>query len=123
MMQQAPVAQAPINQTQSTYGGMSGYGMNTFGGINFMQKPMYQQPISETVQGKQRAQEAVPAFDEAAFEQAFLQAEAEAAQEALAEVEQRAAEVAPAVSDAAVYDRPGEMDPLLLRVRETRPGV
>lgn len=102
---------------------MPGYATNIFGGSHFMQTPMYQQTISETAQGKQRAQEAVPTFDEAAFEQAFLQAEAEAAQEALAEVEQRAAEVTPAVPEAAVYDRPGEMDPLLLRVRETRPGV
>lgn len=89
-----------------------------------MQTPMYQHaPTSEVAQGKQRAQEAMPAFDEAAFERAFLQAEAEAQQELQVEAEQHNAETAQANPQPLSYDRPGETDPLLLRIRETRPGV
>lgn len=124
MRQQTPVAQAPAIQPQPQYGGMSGYSMGGFAGNTFMQTPMYQQPaVSEVAQGKQRAQDAVPAFDEAAFEQAFLQAEAEAAQDLLAESEQQNAHAAQAVPAAMDYDRPGEMDPLLRRMRGTRPAV
>jgi hypothetical protein len=111
MMQQAPAVQAPALQQQNNYGGISGYNMGGFGGQSYMQQPAFQHvPVSQVAQGKQPVQEAVPAFDEAAFEQAFLQAEQEAQQDML---------------DAEVmdYDRPGEMDPLLMRIRETRPGV
>jgi hypothetical protein len=73
---------------------------------------------------KQPMQEAVPAFDEAAFEQAFLQAEQEAQQDVLdVTAEQSGAQTAQANPEVLAYDRPGEMDPLLMRIRETRPGV
>jgi uncharacterized membrane protein len=72
--------------------------------------------MSQTAQGKQRAEEAVPAFDEAAFEQAFAQAQQDMME--VAEAEQRQAET----SQAANLERPGETDPLLQRIRETRPG-
>jgi hypothetical protein len=117
MMQQAPVAHAPALQQQNTYGGMAGYNMGGFGGPAYMQSPAFQHaPVSQIAQGKQPVQEAIPAFDEAAFEQAFLQAEQEAQQE----LQNVAAEADP---EAMGYDRPGELDPLLLRIRETRPGV
>jgi len=87
--------------------------MAAFGGQSFMQTPAFQHaPASQMAQGLQNTQEAVPAFDEAAFEQAFLQAEQEAQQDVL--------DVPAAQSH---YDRSGEMDPLLVRIRETRPGV
>jgi hypothetical protein len=38
-------------------------------------------PMSQTAQGKQRAQEGVPQFDEAAFERAFEMAQQDAMQE------------------------------------------
>lgn len=88
------------------------------------QPAFHNAPASQVAQGKQPAQEAVPAFDEAAFEQAFLQAEQEAQQDLLHDTaEQNAAQTAQAMPEAVVYDRPGEMDPLLLRIRETRPAV
>lgn len=121
MMQQAPVAQAPALQ-QNTYGGMSGYGMGGFAPQPFMQTPSFQNAqVSEVAQGKQRAQEAVPAFDEAAFEQAFAQAQQDMLADA--EAEQKRAEAAQANPEVLGLDRPGEMDPLLIRIRETRPGV
>jgi hypothetical protein len=126
MTQQAPAAQAPaLQQQQNTYGGMSGYQMGAFGGQSYMQSPAFQNaPLSQVAQGNQAAQEAVPAFDEAAFEQAFLQAEQEAQQELLdVAAEQSSAQTAQAHPEAMDYDRPGEMDPLLIRIRETRPGV
>jgi len=89
-----------------------------------MQTPSFQNaPMSQVAQGKQ-PQEAVPAFDEAAFEQAFLQAEQEAQQDMLdVEAEQSRAHAAQANPEVMGYDRPGELDPLLVRIRETRPGV
>jgi hypothetical protein len=115
MNHQAPAVQSPAQQ-QSTYGGMPGYNMGGFGGQSFMQTPAFHNaPVSQAALGKQPMQEAMPAFDEAAFEQAFLQAEQEAQQD-LDQSAQASAEVLD-------YDRPGEMDPLLMRIRETRPGV
>lgn len=124
-MQQAPATHAPALQQQSTFGAMPNYSMGGFGGQSYMQPPAFHNaPLSQTVQGKQPMQEAVPAFDEAAFEQAFLQAEQEAQQDLLHHAaEQSAAQTDQAVPEAMVYDRPGEMDPLLMRIRETRPGV
>jgi hypothetical protein len=85
---------------------------------------MHNAPASQIAQGKQPMQEAVPAFDEAAFEQAFLQAEQEVQQEtADLAAEQNRAQEAQANAEVMDYDRPGEMDPLLQRIRETRPGV
>jgi hypothetical protein len=87
-----------------------------------MQSPAFHSAhVSQVAQGKQPAQET---FDEAAFEQAFLQAEQEAQQHMLdVTAEQSSAETTQANPEVMVYDRPGEMDPLLMRIRETRPGV
>jgi len=118
LRQQAPVAQAPTLQ-QNTYGGMSGYNMGGFGGQAYMQAPSFQNAqVSEIAQGKQRAQDDVPAFDEAAFEQAFAQAQQDMME--VAEAEQVHTQPAQEALD---LDRPGEMDPLLQRIRETRPAV
>ncbi|KAF2833000.1 hypothetical protein CC86DRAFT_364995 [Ophiobolus disseminans] len=116
MTQQAPATHAPALHQQNTYGGMSGYNMGAYGGQSFMQAPAFQHaPVSQV---------AVPAFDEAAFEQAFLQAEQEAQQDMLDVVaEQSRAQAAQASPEVMGYDRPGEMDPLLIRIRETRPAV
>ncbi|CAA9958584.1 hypothetical protein PTMSG1_02133 [Pyrenophora teres f. maculata] len=118
LRQQAPVAQSPVMQ-KNTYGGMSGYNMGGFGGQAYMQTPSFQSAqISETAQGKQRAQDDVPAFDEAAFEQAFAQAQQDMMEVASAEQSQ-----AQAASETLNLDRTGEMDPLLRRIQETRPAV
>jgi hypothetical protein len=90
--------QAPAPQPPQTYGGMSGYAMPAFMPPSFQHVP--------SAQNQQRAH-----LDEAAFEQAFQQAEAEDAV------------LSPQPAQAAdEYDRPGERDPLLARIRETRPG-
>lgn len=86
-----------------------------------MQTPNFQTAPVGTLQGKQREQEAIPAFDEAAFEQAFEQAQQDMLEEATAE--QRRLESAQANPEVLGLDRSGEMDPLLIRIRETRPGV
>jgi hypothetical protein len=124
MMQQAPVTQVPAIQQHNTYGGMSGYNMSGYGGQAFMQAPAFQNaPASQIEQEKQPVQEAA-VFDEAAFEQAFWQAEQEAQQDMLdTAAEQSRAQAAHANPEAMGYDRPGELDPLLIRIRETRPGV
>ncbi|KAI4605249.1 hypothetical protein J4E80_010683 [Alternaria sp. BMP 0032] len=118
LRQQAPVAQAPALQ-QTSYGGMSGYNMGGFGGQAYMQTPTFQNAqVSEVAQGKQRAQDDIPAFDEAAFEQAFAQAQ----QDMMETAEAEQVHTQPA-QEALDLDRPGEMDPLLQRIRETRPAV
>jgi hypothetical protein len=71
-----------------------GYQMGGYGEQSFVQTPV------------------APAFDEAAFEQAFAQAEQEAQQDTRG-----------VAAEQSLYDRPGELDPLLMRIRETRPGV
>jgi hypothetical protein len=117
--------QAPAFEQQNAYGGMSGHIMGGFAGPTLMQTPgFHNAPASQVALGKQRAQEATPAFDEAAFEQAFLQAEAQAEQHTLeAAAEQTRIQTAQDNLEAMGYDRPGELDPLLIRIRETRPGV
>jgi hypothetical protein len=124
-MQQAPAVQSPALLQQNTYRGMPAYNAGGFGGQSFMQAPPFHNaPVSQVAQGKQPMQEAVPAFDAAAFEQAFLQAEQEAQQDVLdVTAEQSGAQTAQANPEVLAYDRPGEMDPLLMRIRETRPGV
>lgn len=84
--QQASAVQAPVLQ-QSAFGGMPSYGMAGFAASPYMQTPGFQNavPLSEVAQGKQQAQAAVPAFDEAAFEQAFAQAQQDMLEEAAAE--------------------------------------
>jgi hypothetical protein len=119
LRQQAPAIHAPTMQ-QNTYGGMSGYNMGGFGGQNYMQTPSFQNAqMSDTAQGKQRTQEDIPAFDEAAFEQAFAQAQHDMMEGVEAEQRQQPTQ---AHSEVLNLDRPGEMDPLLQRIRETRPG-
>lgn len=77
MMQQANPVQAPILQQQRNgFTGM-GYGMNS----GFAQ-PNYQHDMGGVAQGKQRVEEQVPHFDEAAFEQAFAQAQEDMIDEA-----------------------------------------
>ncbi|KAJ4320173.1 hypothetical protein N0V94_003534 [Neodidymelliopsis sp. IMI 364377] len=75
--------------------------------------------MSQVAQGKQVAQEA-PVFDEAAFEQAFAQAQKDAFDEA--EAEQKRAESRALNPEVMGVDRPSE-DSLLIRIRETRPAV
>lgn len=77
-------------------------------------------PMSQVAQGKQAMQEPAPAFDEAAFEQAFAQAQQDAFEEA--EAEQKRAQSRAMNPEVMGIDRPSE-DPLLIRIRETRPGV
>jgi hypothetical protein len=95
--------------------------MGGFGGQANMQTTSFQNAqMSGIAQGKQRAQEDVPVFDEAAFEQAFAQAQQDMMEVVEAEQRQQPAQ---AHSESLDLDRPGEMDPLLQRIRETRPGV
>ncbi|KAH7114276.1 hypothetical protein B0J11DRAFT_131419 [Dendryphion nanum] len=77
MSQQQPsLQQAPIQQQHNAFGGMSGSGM-AYMGSGYQQRlgfgAMNGQPMSEVASGKQRAQEAVPQYDEAAFEKAFAE--------------------------------------------------
>ena len=76
--------------------------------------------MSQVAQGKQAVHEAAPVFDEAAFEQAFAQAQQDAFDEA--EAEQKRVQSRAMNPEVMGVDRPSE-DPLLLRIRETRPGV
>lgn len=88
----------------------------------FMQTPGLQTaPMSDVAQGKQRAQEPVPTFDEAAFEQAFAQAHQEMME--VAEAEQQHTQTIQPETEMLDADRESEMDPLLRRIRETRPGT
>ncbi|KAF1930702.1 uncharacterized protein M421DRAFT_356619 [Didymella exigua CBS 183.55] len=121
MRQQSPAAPA---QQQNAFGGMQNYGISGFAGPSYMQNSF--QPsaqLSQVAQGKQTAQG--PAFDEAAFEQAFAQAQQDAFESAEAEA---AAEAQRAQSRAMNPEVMGEFtrtseDPLLIRIRETRPAV
>ncbi len=118
-MQQTPAAPALAQQQQNTYG-MAGYGMSGFGGQSYMQMPSFQPStqMSQVAQGKQAVQGDL-VFDEAAFEQAFAQAQQEAEAEAEANLAHSRAMNPEVMGE---MDRPSE-DPLLLRIRETRPGV
>lgn len=120
LRQQAPAAPA-LAQQQNTFGGMSNYGMSAYAAPSYMQSSAFQPSaqMSQVAQGKQAMQE--PVFDEAAFEQAFAQAQQDALVEA--EMEQKKAHsraMNPEVMG--VEQRPSE-DPLLIRIRETRPAV
>ena len=120
MRQQSPAAPA---QQQTAFNGTQNYGMSGFAAPSYMQNSF--QPstqLSAVAQGKQAVSE--PAFDEAAFEQAFAQAQ----QDSLESADAEAAEAQRAQSRAmnpevmGEFTRPSE-DPLLIRIRETRPGV
>lgn len=93
--------------------------MGGYAGPSYMQPPAFQ-PVSEVAQGKQRVEESIPAFDEAAFEQAFAQAQQDAFE--IAEAQEREAREAQFRAQVE-NERSGELDPLLERIRETRPGV
>ncbi|KAH9865484.1 hypothetical protein J1614_009068 [Plenodomus biglobosus] len=119
MRQQTPVVQAPVIQP-SPYSSMGGYNMGAFGGQqSYMQPPAFQP--SQIAQGKQPVQDTIPAFDEAAFEQAFAQAQQDMMNVATQEQKMEESRQAnPEVLGAS--DRPGEMDPLI-RIRETQPDI
>jgi hypothetical protein len=119
--------QAPAPTQQSSFGGMSGYGQGLGMGMGMGMNmggfagPAYAQTAQ---QAPTQQQHATPAFDEAAFEAAFEQAQRDAAVEAEAQLATEAETAQSTLSaQAASMDRPGETDPLLVRVRETRPGV
>lgn len=121
MTQHGPAAQAPVFQ-QNGVGGMPGYSMPGLARPGFQQSGygmMNGGSMSEVAQGKQRAQEAGPQFDEAAFERAFAdvqQAEEQAFADALRQQETQKGETA-------VDNLPQETeDPALMRIREQRPG-
>jgi hypothetical protein len=121
--------QAPASAQQNSFSGVSGYGqsmgmstgmgMGMGMGMSGFAGPAYTQ---STQQPPTQQQQETPAFDEAAFEAAFEQAQRDAAAEAEASLAADA-EHSALSAQAASMDRPGETDPLLARVRETRPGV
>ncbi|KAF2447866.1 hypothetical protein P171DRAFT_408389 [Karstenula rhodostoma CBS 690.94] len=121
MAKQSSAAQAPVLQ-QNGVGGMAGYGMSGFARPGFQQSGfgmMNGGPLSEVAQGKQRAQEAVPQFDEAAFERAFADVQ-QAEERALADTLQQQ----DTHQETAVDNSPQETeDPALMRIREQRPAV
>ncbi|KAF2003239.1 hypothetical protein P154DRAFT_100626 [Amniculicola lignicola CBS 123094] len=116
---QAPAVQSPA-QTQSPFGGMSRYGMGgpmssyqggqTFGYMNGT-------PVSAVAQGKQRSQEGVPQFDEAAFERAFAQAQDDMLEELSVPDQGASNEVLERIMRA---EQQEETDPVLIRLREKR---
>lgn len=119
MRQQTPVVQAPAIQ-QAPYTNMSGYNMGGFmNQQSYMQTPSFQP--SQIAQGKQPIQDGTPTFDEAAFEQAFAQAQQDMMD--VAALEQKMEESRQANPEVlGITDRPGEMDPLL-RIQETQPDI
>ncbi|KZM24443.1 uncharacterized protein EKO05_0001554 [Ascochyta rabiei] len=121
-MGQQAQSMPPLAQQQNNFAGVSNYGMSGFGGPSYMQTPSFQPSaqMSQVAQGKQATQEPAPAFDEAAFEQAFAQAQQDAFDEA--EAEQKRAQSRAMNPEVMGMDRPSE-DPLLIRIRETRPAV
>lgn len=92
--------------------------------------------MSEVAQGKQRAQEAMPEFDEAAFERAFAEAHQDMLNEAEAEpgkmdVDERvlrgqAERIQAAERELEAKEQTSTLtetdDPALVRIREQRPG-
>lgn len=119
---QSGPAQAQQMHHQNNFASMSNYGMSGIGGQSYMQTPSFQPSaqLSQVAQGKQAMQEPAPAFDEAAFEQAFAQAQQDAFDEA--DADQKRAQSRVINPEVMGMDRPSE-DPLLIRIRETRPGV
>ncbi|KAF2272606.1 uncharacterized protein EI97DRAFT_452956 [Westerdykella ornata] len=81
LRQQAPAAQAPIQQ-QSMFGGIPRQTTMGWTGPSFQHTSTYGVmggvPLSETAQGKQRVEEDVSLYDDAAFERAFEQAHRDA---------------------------------------------
>ncbi|KAJ4296517.1 hypothetical protein N0V90_006562 [Kalmusia sp. IMI 367209] len=134
MSQQGPAMQAPAFQ-QNNFGAMSGYGMSGYAQPAFQQSGfglVNGNSLSEVAQGKQRAQEPVPQFDEAAFERAFAdvqQADEQAHAESLRQQQQEASKEQAFTAtqglgtEAATDDLLETEDPALLRIREQRPAV
>ncbi|OCL01284.1 hypothetical protein AOQ84DRAFT_350895 [Glonium stellatum] len=118
LTQQAPTAGPQTYQrpTRNTFGG-NGYSMGGYAAQNFNQPqfgvPMHSQDMS-VAQGKQRAQENAPQFDEAAFERAFEQAQAEIL------AEQEPISLHQSVTESKSISLPRETDPILLRIAEKR---
>ncbi|KAF2869821.1 hypothetical protein BDV95DRAFT_629722 [Massariosphaeria phaeospora] len=85
MRQQSPAAQAPAFQ-QRTFGRLPGYGLGGLAGSALQQGPAFGMANgSEMAQGNQRAQEAGLVLDDAAFEQAFAQAQQDMLEETSAQ--------------------------------------
>lgn len=95
-------------QQQNMFGGIPRQNMG-WAGPSFQQSPGYGvmngTPLSESAQGKQRAQEGVPQFDEAAFERAFEQAQ----QDAIANSRPDPLNGSEVVAEAANKQFPGEL--------------
>lgn len=91
---------------------MGGYAAQNFNQPQFG-VPMHSQDMS-VAQGKQRAQENAPQFDEAAFERAFEQAQAEIL------AEQEPISLHQSVTESKSISLPRETDPILLRIAEKR---
>lgn len=112
MSQQIPAVHAPSFQ-QNDFGGMSGFARPAFQPMGF--GAINGGGMSEVSQGKQRAQESIPQFDEAAFERAFADvqsAEEQAHAEKIRQEEFQREE-----------DQLERDDPALARIREQRPAV
>jgi hypothetical protein len=96
---------------------MNGYSMGGYAVQSFNQPefavPMHSQDMS-VEQGKQRAQEDASQFDEAAFERAFEQAQAEIL------AEQEPISLEQSVAEGQSVSLPRETDPILLRIAEKR---
>lgn len=74
-----------------------------------------QDPDISVAQGKQKVQDGIPEFDDAAFERAFEQAHAEIMDRELKnEAQARSNEP---------WSLPAESDPILMRIREKRFGM
>lgn len=94
---------------------MGGYAAQSFNQPQFG-VPMHSQDMS-VAQGKQRAQEDTSQFDEAAFERAFEQAQAEIL------AEQEPISLEQSVAEDQSVSLPRETDPILLRIAEKRYSV
>lgn len=94
---------------------MANYSIGGFGGQTYLQTSAF--APSQISQGKQPLQEVAPTFDEAAFEQAFEQAQQDMLQVDMQESRQANPEVL------GVAARSGEPDSLLTRLRGTRPAI
>jgi hypothetical protein len=82
-------------------------------------------PLSNVTQGKQRAREDVEVFDEAAFEKAFEQAQQDQLSLESYQAEYRRLEQVNRerlLESFKMHHMPFEDDPVLLRVKETRPS-
>lgn len=91
---------------------MGGYAAQSFNQPQFGM-PMHSQDMS-VAQGKQRAQEDTSQFDEAAFERAFEQAQAEIL------ADQEPISLEQSVAEGQSVSLPRETDPILLRIAEKR---